>query len=327
MSKENWLGVDLGKKTFVVALATDALVPKQWSRMAWHEFPNSKAGCHRLCQWVRKTLGDETLVGVCVEATGPLAWSFVDTLNQRLGAVSSVNPRFICAYGRSLGLEEKTDRIDACVMAQYGQATRPQARPIPTKTQRALHEVHTVYEGVQGDIQAWKNRLESCTLNVAVQRKIRSTVRHLTNLAKEFEAQMDVLIDSQEQTCEDARRLQTIPGVGRKTVRLILAHLGDLRQYKRNEITALTGLYPVRFESGTSTYRKPRVARSGKQQLRKGLYFPAIVAKKHCPPLNLFAKRLLQRGLAPKAVVIAVMRKLLILMRQIVISETDFKCA
>jgi transposase len=117
MSKQIWLGVDLGKKHFEAALAMGVYEPKRWAQLPSQRFENTREGLDALCRWVEVHTEVYPLAGACVESTGPLAWRFVAGLAGRLGPVSLVNPRFISDYAKSLGLRDKTDRIDACVMA------------------------------------------------------------------------------------------------------------------------------------------------------------------------------------------------------------------
>ena len=118
--------------------------------------------------------------------------------------------------------------------------------------------------------------------------------------------------------------MATIPGVARKTVRATIAMFGDLRQYKRNEIVALAGLYPDEFLSGTSVHRKSKLVKGGGARLRGCLYMGTLTSRRKCPQLRAFADRLEGRGMHDKAMLCALMRKTLLLMRALVISETDY---
>jgi len=80
-----------------------------------------------LCAWVGRQAGaPDRIAGVCVEATGRLSWTFVETLDGRLGPVSIVNPAHPVQVARSVGLHEKSNRTDACVLALFSVAPRPQ---------------------------------------------------------------------------------------------------------------------------------------------------------------------------------------------------------
>ena len=146
----------------------------------------------------------------------------------------------------------------------------------------------------------------------------------MENFLKLIEKEMLELVGEDEQMEADFKRLQTIPGVAQRTALRVLAEMGDLRQYTRNELTALAGLYPRQYSSGTSVYRKPRLPKTGNQHLRTALYFPAMTAIRCCPTMADFVARLRKKGLTKKAVICAVMRKLLLLMRAIIIEREDY---
>ena len=60
----------------------------------------------------------------------------------------------------------------------------------------------------------------------------------------------------------------------------------------------------------SATSHAASTSKSGKAAVRAALYFPAIVAKQHNPLVQALCARLTARGLCPKAVIGAAMRKL-----------------
>lgn len=327
MSKQYWVGVDLGKQCFYAALVDAQIHATKWSRWPSREFENTAGGIAEFVDWVRNFTGGVQPAGVCAESAGPLAWRFMSALHDALGAVSLVNPRYISDYARARGIRDKTDRVDACVMASYGLALEPKARAVPSQTQQQLQRLTHLYEATQQDLQAWKNRLEPQALPPGVRRQARKMLHQLDALLATLDAEIDGLIEQDPVLREDARRIETIPGIARKTARVILAEFGDLRGYRRTELTALAGLYPRQFSSGTSVYKKPRITKQGNARVRKALYMPAMVAKRWNPNMATFAENLKGKGLANKAILAAIMRKLLLTARALVVNETDFEIA
>lgn len=323
MDKEIFVGSDLGETTFWAALAGLNGAGERWQELAHKEFAMTKAGVHAFVKWVCKQGGAESVAGVCAEAVGPLAWRWVELLGERLGPVSLVNPRFTSEFGRSLGVRDKTDRVDACVLALYGQRMRPPARPLPSKTARQLQALSRLRQARQQDLQAFRNRLRTADWPQAIREEAEADLVRVERHIAAIRAEMLKLIKADPALKQDMEHLVSIPGVGEATAMDVLAELGDLRQYSRGEITALAGLYPRAFTSGTSVYKKPRIAKTGNMHLRKTLYMPAMVAAKHCPCIREFTLRLKQR-LTPKQAIVAAMRKLLLLMRAVVKNGTDY---
>ena len=133
MRNSYWLGVDLSKETFHAAIASLDSLPSAWASLPNAEFENSPAGVDALCSWItQQGLSIQSLLGICVEATGRYAWTFVAQLDGRLAPVSIVNPARPVAFAKSMGLRDKTDHVDACILALYGVAHKPH----PTEPQR-----------------------------------------------------------------------------------------------------------------------------------------------------------------------------------------------
>ena len=325
MCKKIWIGIDLAKASFHAALALQEAHPADWARLPEHSFEHSPMGVDALCAWVGQ-LGyrSEQIAGLCVEATGRLSWGFAELLDGRLGPVSIVNPARPVQFARSVGLREKTDRSDACVLALFGVALRPVPRPLPSEREHQLRELAGLYASTRRDLTAVNNQLKEPIRCPFVRRRLKLKDRRLKQDLKAIEAEMDALLSEDPQTAQDARRMQTIPGVGPKTARLLLAHLGDLRLYTRAELTARAGLYPRQYQSGTSVHKRPRLAKGGGQAIRTALYMAALSARRFCPHLRSFAEGLKQKGLSNMAILGAVMRKLLLLIRTLILSAVDY---
>ena len=325
MCKKIWIGIDLAKVSFHAAIGPVDAHPADWARLPERSFEHSPKGVAALCAWVGQMgFCAEQICGLCVEATGRLSWGFAEILDGRLGPVSIVNPARPVQFARSLGLRDKTDRGDACVFALFGVALRPVPRPLPSKRQHQLRELAGLYAATRRDLTAVSNQLEEPIRSPFVQRRLRLKGRWLKQDLEAIEKEMDTRLFEDPQTAQDARRMQTIPGVGPKTARLLLAHLGDLRQYTRAELTARAGLYPRQHQSGTSVHKRPRLAKGGGQAIRTALYMAALSARRFCPHLRTFADGLKQKGLSNMAILGAVMRKLLLLIRTLIISAVDY---
>ena len=105
--------------------------------------------------------------------------------------------------------------------------------------------------------------------------------------------------------------LDTIPGLGKATIPVLLSVLADPSRFgSAKQCAAYAGLTPSERQSGK--YRgQTRLSKTGDPLLRKALYLPALVAWRHNPVLRPFCERLKARGMNGKAIVCAAMRKLL----------------
>lgn len=324
MSKQFWVGVDIGKSTVVAALA-DLPGAQPWSRLPWKEFAHTSQGVTLLVAWVQENCdGLDNVAGVCVESTGQYSSRLSTLLNHRLGEVATVNPARPKAFGKSLGIQSKTDRCDACILALFGVHHRPVARALPSGLHKELRELSNLLDALEKERRAHENRLAEPICSAYVRKHYRQLIAALARRIKKVTAQIDAVIDQDETYRSDAKRMMTIPGVGPKTVRVVLAYFGDLRTYARDELVALAGLYPRQYESGTSVYKKPKLVRAGRGRPRTALYMAALSARKHNPQMKAFAQRLKNNTKANKAILGAVARKLLLLMRSLLINEQDY---
>jgi transposase len=325
MTTHYWIGVDLAKDSFHAALAREHSKTEQWKKLPQKSFEHSPGGLTAFAEWVHaQGVTLEQVAGVCVESTGNLSWRWLFALDQRLGNVSIVNPYFIKTFGQSMRMRNKTDRIDAAVIALYGLQREPAPTAIPSQAERQLRKLHRLYGALEKDRTAHKNRLLEVGEDQLVRTHIEEIVADLNSHIERIEKEMDQLIQSDKVLSNDYKILKTIKGIGLKTARLLLAELGDMRKFSRKQVVAFTGLYPKLFQSGSSVNKKTRLAKGGGAILRRNLYWAAMAAKKHNPKLKIFFNRLVERGHTKKSAVVAVMRKLILIARAVVVSGKNF---
>jgi len=325
MSNEIWIGVDLGKSEFEAAVVGPEVRAEAWPTFPWSQFEHSPKGVDRFVQWIGEQCGEQQPIGgICVEATGRLAWRWLTLLDGRIGAVSIVNPALPSAFACSVGLRDKTDRIAACVLGLYGRTMCPRQAQLPSPAQAELRELYMLHGVWQREFRAYSNRLEDGPTSAIVRRALSSHIRQLERKLAKLQRQMDELIDSNDQLRCDMRQALSITSIGPKTARALLAEYGDMRRYSRNEIVALAGLYPKQFQSGTSVYRRARLVKGGGSRIRAILYMCAMNAVHHNPHMRLFAQRLKAQGKTPMAIIGAVMRKMLLMVRAVIVSGKPY---
>jgi len=155
------------------------------------------------------------------------------------------------------------------------------------------------------------NRLE---VSIAAQAVTESLVGHLAFLDEEI-ARTERLIRTHTNNHpglqEQRGLLLSIPGIGSTTAAKLLSEIQDVKLYESaRQLAAFAGLVPRLHESGSSVRRKARLSKTGVSRLRKALYFPAIVAIKHNPPIRALGERMKERRKCPMEIIGAAMRKL-----------------
>lgn len=325
MSNQIWLGIDIAKNSFHAGLADAAAQPSQWAQLPNASFAHSRKGIQSLRSWLKDNgCLPEDLDGVCLEATGRYSIQWCDFVAERLGPISIVNPARPVAYRKSLGIRDKSDRVDSCVLALYGQTIRPKPTSSRSKSRRALCELSRAYHTIDADRKAYQQRLDDKPSCVEVRRALKGVITALKRKRDTLQEKIQQNIDADTVLKNDHQRAQTIPGIGPKTANIILAEFGDLRAYKRNELVALTGLYPREYTSGESVRKSPRMAKVGRESVRAHLYMAAMNSVRYDSTMKAFANRLLANGKEPMQMLGAVMRKLLLLVRTVIVNKVDY---
>ena len=325
MHESIWLGVDIASQSFHAAVARDGVSAHNWAKLPHAQFAHSKQGVRQLLAWLRaEGVAPDELAGVCVESTGQYSHHFAAYANGRLGPISIINPARSRSFARSLGVQHKTDEIDACVLAYFGHGFRPRATAPRPAVLVALRELCRAYEALASDRSAHERRLQNKPESKEVRAVYRRVIRALTKEMDGLQTRMQALIASEPGLRADAKRIASVPGLGARTVQVLLAEFGDLREYNRDELVALAGLYPRRHESGSSVHKRPRLAKGGKANVRAVLYMAAMSALQCNPVMQAFGQRLAKHGKTPMQVLCAVMHKLLRIAHAVVKSEDDF---
>lgn len=268
-------------------------------------FPNDPAGVAALVAWVRGVAPTR----VVVEATGGLEYPAAVALGAAGVAVAIINPTQARRFAQATGRAAKTDALDAAVLAHFAEAVAPDARPLPDPETRALAELLDRRRQLLGVQTAEQNRLAAAT-GAAVRKDIEAHLRWLARRLAGLDKDLDRAIRESPVWQASDDLLRSIPGIGRVVSRTLLADLPELGTLSRGEVAALAGVAPMNRDSGRS--RGPRATLGGRARVRAAVYMAALSARRYNPVLTAFAARLKAAGKAPKVVLVAVARKLLV---------------
>ena len=302
-----YVGMDVAKATLDLHALTVPPQPKQ--------FPNTATGHRALGRWLQK-FGP---VQVVCEATGGYERAAVASIRAAGQTVSVVNARQVRDFARAQGRLAKTDRLDAAVLAEFGRCLRPAVTAAPSPAHQQLAELIARRQQLQQLHAAEHNRLEHVT-HPAVRRQMH---RHLVSLLRQLE-QLDgwlqELVQAEESLAQKVARLCLVHGVGRLTALVVLATMPELGTLNRRQAAALVGVAPFNRDSGPR--RGHRCIAGGRAVARRALYMAALVAAFGRSRFNGFYHRLVAAGKAPKVALVAVMRKLIILLNHILRDPT-----
>lgn len=319
-----WCGVDVAKKSFDAALITNQGAC-ELKRIPVKRFESSEAGVGEFVSWLEcfsnaNGISSEA-ARVVMESTGGYSLRLAKLLVARQAYLSPaiVNPAHAAYFQKSLGLQSKTDAIDARALGIFGRERKPPAYEFPSEMVRELRSLFRLRADLVSERVANENRLAECDGKLAA----KYLKRHIASLEKRIkgvERDMAQITEKDEEIAASDTLLRSIPGVGPLTSACVLAELGDLKRFNSaRQLTSFVGLSPKLKESGTSVRGQARLSRSGSPVVRRAMYMAALAAirnRKTC--FSAFFERLVANGKPRKSAILAVARKMLVVMRAII---------
>jgi len=248
---------------------------------------------------------------VVMEATGGYEKPAYKGLYEAGLDVAVVNARSVRQYAESQNYLEKTDKIDAGVIADYGRIKRLVPHPPPSSAQEELTALATQLRQLIDTRTSLKNQMRLVEVEAVLQSQER-LIRALNEEIDHIEGLIFERIKQDAIWLALKQGLTTIKGVAGRTVAYLLAYLPELGTLSAKTIAKLVGLAPIAKDSGNRQGK--RHVRGGRIQIRSPLVFIATVAGRHDPALRAFRQRLLNAGKPKMVVRTAVARKLLVIM-------------
>jgi transposase len=294
---ETYVGIDVSKVRLDVAI---------FGGGEFWQLANDEPGHEKLVQKLLKVKPKL----VVVEATGGLEIPMVAAIATANIPIAVVNPKKIRDFARSIGQLAKTDKLDARIIAHYGQAVQPEVRHLRTDEEEYLKALLTRRIQIIEMITAEKNRIHS------VRKVMKANIQAHLNWLKEDLAVLDdeikMFIEKSPVWQEKQKVICSMPGVGAVTGATLLASLPELGTLNRQKIAALVGVAPLNKDSGRK--RGKRKVYGGRAVVRRTLYMAALSASRCNPRIKLFYDSLVSRGKEKKVALTACMRKILVIL-------------
>jgi len=308
--ESHFVGIDVSKARLDIAVIPTG---EQWS------VSNDDMGIDKIVQLLRKIQP----VRIILEATGGMEVPVTVALAAAGLPVVVVNPRQVRDFAKATGKLAKTDRIDAQVLARFGQAIRPPIRPLPDAATRELNTLLTRRHQITEMITSEGSRM--MTVSGRVRANIEAHIDWLKDCLKQLDKDLEDALRSSPIWQEKDNLLQSVPGVGKVTSSSLLAGLPELGTLNRKQIAALVGVAPLNRDSGT--LRGQRTIWGGRSHVRAVLYMAALAATRWNPVLKAFYLHLLSKGKAKKVALTACMHKLLIILNSMLKHRTTWNHA
>jgi transposase len=303
-----FVGIDVSKDRLDIAVLGE--------KQAW-QVENTKEGIQKLVQQLQKVCPEL----IVVEATGGYQRNVVEALFHAGLSVAVVNPARVRQFARACGLLAKTDKLDAFVLAEFGQRVQPKQYEGKSEAEKELSALLVRRKQVEEMLKAEQNRLR--TISPSLRGSVERIIAILKEEKKRLDEQIRELMNTQKAWQEQTEILSSAPGVGMVTTATLLADLPELGKMDRKKIAALVGVAPMNYDSGKKRgYRKTK---GGRTNVRSVLYTSTLVATLYNPLIQTHYQQLLKRGKLKKVALTACMRKFLTILNAMLRDQQPFQ--
>lgn len=262
---------------------------------------------------------------VVCEATGGYERHVLEAAVELGVAVHRAHGSRVRFFARFCGIKAKSDPIDVRVIRQYVLKSDNLHLYVPPSPETAaLRALYDRRSELQDMIIAETNRLEHAQ-HKSVVNSLKTHIAALKSELASIDCEIDELVRATDELRRKVELMRTVKGVGRVTAMVLLAWLPDIGQLSKARVTRLAGLAPMDDDSGKR--RGPRHIEAGRHAIKKVLYMAAVVAMTYNADLKAFAERLRGQGHPFKYVVVAVMRKLVVILNAILREGKPWKGA
>ena len=298
-----FVGVDVSKDSLDVYRPDTAELIK---------IDNSEAAVADLCQQLQKK---KRHLIVVMEATGGYERLLVNQLALHDLKAAVINPRRVRDFAKGVGMDAKTDPIDAKILSQYGEVVSP--KPMAVKSEH--EQKHAAFVARRNQllelISQENNRLQQ-TWDDDVKQSIRDVLEMLKKQLKSIDSQLAKMLKADAKNQRTIEILQSAKGVGPVMISTLIAELPELGRLNRAEIAKLVGVAPINRDSGKKSGK--RFIGGGRGQVRRVLYMATIVAIRHNEKIKTFYQHLKSKGKVSKVAIVACMRKFITILNLLV---------
>lgn len=289
------IGIDVSKtKLDICFLSTGEMIT----------ISNDNEGFAKLLKRIRRYNVDR----IVIEHTGNYQKEIVLYLQKHNLKVCVVNPSNVRNFAKAAGIIAKTDKIDAYVLAKYGEMFKPEATKENDVEIEHLKELINFRTQLVETIKQFKTRLEKKP-SALISKEISKTIKSLVLQQTKIEKQIKETIEYNQNMIKLYNKLNEIVGFGEQTITILLAHLPELGHLERNKLSALCGVAPINHDSGKM--RGVRCIYGGRKIVRNALYMATVSAIQHNKVIHEYYTNLKIRGKPSKVAIVACMRKLL----------------
>lgn len=244
-----------------------------------------------------------------MEASGGYESLLCVKLGENKLSYAVVNAKRVREFARGMGIDAKTDAIDAKVISKFASVRKPIPTAVPSDDERKHSALVTRRSQLVDLITQEKNRLKQ-TWDEAARKSVQKMLKHLENELKIIEKQMTKMLGSKSIDQRKVEILQSAKGIGKVATSVLIAHFPEIGKLNREQIAKLAGVAPMNRDSGGAVGK--RFIMGGRGGVRAVLYMATLVAIRHNTKIKNYYKHLKSRGKQSKVAIVACMRKFII---------------
>lgn len=269
-------------------------------------FKNDAAGITELAAFCRQ----HQVELVAMEATGGYERRAFLLLWEQGLPCAVTNARQVRLYAEAMSVLEKTDRIDAHIIARFARDKGLQPTPLPSQAQQRIKALVARLRQVTDDLTVQKQRRSGLLDNAEMLASIDEVIALLKRQSRTLEGEIASMIDDDPLWAKLAQAWRSVKGVAGRTVARLMADLPEIGTYSNKAIAKLVGVAPIANDSGRRRGKRP--VRGGRSSVRSILFLVAEIASRYDKSLAEFRARLVAAGKEKMVIRIALARKLLV---------------
>ena len=311
------LGIDVSKLNLSLSLGflTDKLEKKFKSHP---DVPNDLSGYKELLKWLNKSVDNSVELLVVMEATGVYHQGIAHYLYSHGHAVCIMQSGRVKRYAQSLDQRSKTDALDSKMLSMLGLERSIRPWQPPSKELQGLKALSRERSSLLKDRTTETNRQGAIDSGVhdspKALKRHRDRLKLLNGQIEMIEGEMKEIISKNEALERKVGFLTSIPGISFISAATVVGEtLGFESISNAKQLTSYAGYDVVLRESGNFK-GKTRISKKGNSHIRAALHMPSMTCVRCNPTLKTFYTRLKPKKAKPLVALIAVQRKLLILM-------------
>ena len=321
------LGIDVSKLSLSPCLGflTDDLIKEFESH---EDVSNDSKGYKTLLEWLRQRIDSKENFIIVMEATGVYHQRVAHYFYEHGFDVCVMHSGRVKRYAQSLVQRSKTDALDSRMLSMLGlertiELWHPPSLSLQqlkalSRERSTLLKDRTVETNRQGAIKS------SVTNNVKASRRHKARLKLIDLQIESIEEEMRCLISKDQVLEGKIQYLESIPGVSFITAATVVGETLGFESIRSGKQLASYAGYDVVLRESGNFRGKTRISKKGNSYIRAALHMPSMTCVRCNPTLKTFYNRLKPNKAKPLVALIAVQRKLLILMYTLWKNEVNY---